>query len=426
MQAFLAQGVMPGPNGREFAIDNGGFNARFDPVERRLIITVNIGFTLRDALRVDVHGHVSVNRTGLSHSAIQALTSVATSLNQELASGFFSVEDVTTVVTRDYQWGPNEHVGWLAQYQQDVQNAWSGQHYFVSEDWSQLTAGVRVDVNVHLGHQRGDHTRATVVKSDSNDITSAVSGGRTDRSRDQRVLLASSDISTGEHLGLSRLSEHVTFADNSADVSGSASYLDSIIATFATAAGRTGDPIEIIGRAGPDDDPARALELSQQRAEAVRQYLVTHGPPSMASRPRTRCEGASGAVASAEAEVVVGSGERQNTANHEFGHMIGLDDEYATGHGSTITGTGHRVGSRVSHTDVNHNRLGDRQIDGAVSENNDGIMSLGNSVRPQHYSTFHHALQTVTGRQWQYGGEGEDRMGSPVAPGTQMSGGVLT
>jgi hypothetical protein len=41
---------------------------------------------------------------------------------------------------------------------------------------------------------------------------------------------------------------------------------------------------------------------------------------------------------------------------------------------------------------------------GAVAENNDGIMSLGNAVRPQHYATFGWALMQVTGiNQWQVG-----------------------
>jgi hypothetical protein len=43
----------------------------------------------------------------------------------------------------------------------------------------------------------------------------------------------------------------------------------------------------------------------------------------------------------------------------------------------------------------------------AVFENNDNIMSVGNVVRPQHYSTFFEALTNVTAPQaWHYGGAG--------------------
>jgi len=55
------------------------------------------------------------------------------------------------------------------------------------------------------------------------------------------------------------------------------------------------------------------------------------------------------------------------------------------------------------------------EVRGAVTENTDSIMSLGNTVRPQHYATFHHALQETTGEKWRYGGEGD-------APGVLPSG----
>ena len=35
-------------------------------------------------------------------------------------------------------------------------------------------------------------------------------------------------------------------------------------------------------------------------------------------------------------------------------------------------------------------------VGGSVYENNDNIMSLGNTIRPQHYATFMEALRTVT------------------------------
>jgi hypothetical protein len=43
-------------------------------------------------------------------------------------------------------------------------------------------------------------------------------------------------------------------------------------------------------------------------------------------------------------------------------------------------------------------------VPGAVAENTDSIMSVGNTVRPQHYATFHKAIEAVTGESWQYGG----------------------
>jgi hypothetical protein len=45
-----------------------------------------------------------------------------------------------------------------------------------------------------------------------------------------------------------------------------------------------------------------------------------------------------------------------------------------------------------------------RGLSGAVHENSDSIMSVGDAVRPQHYATFLEALKAVTGMtKWEFG-----------------------
>lgn len=84
-------------------------------------------------------------------------------------------------------------------------------------------------------------------------------------------------------------------------------------------------------------------------------------------------------------EIRTGSGERQNTVAHEFGHVFGLSDEYTEGsrapgqlawHDSTASAAGVTGGARI--------------------EESDNIISVGNTVRPQHYSTFAWALNQLT------------------------------
>ena len=84
-------------------------------------------------------------------------------------------------------------------------------------------------------------------------------------------------------------------------------------------------------------------------------------------------------------EIRIGNGERQNTVAHEMGHVFGLSDEYAEGgrtpgqaswQDPTVTNAGVATGSKV--------------------ENNDGMQSMGNQVRPQHYATFAWALNQLT------------------------------
>jgi len=72
--------------------------------------------------------------------------------------------------------------------------------------------------------------------------------------------------------------------------------------------------------------------------------------------------------------------EKQKGALHEFGHMIGLGDEYNDG----------KAG--ISHAALVLSALGENITEG---DSND-IMSCGNSINKQHYVTFLDALNSVT------------------------------
>ncbi|MBA3429133.1 MAG: hypothetical protein H0U07_11280 [Actinobacteria bacterium] len=81
---------------------------------------------------------------------------------------------------------------------------------------------------------------------------------------------------------------------------------------------------------------------------------------------------------------------------HEFGHAFGLDDEYADT--AMYGGSGKAVGDAVTH-DASTKKMqdaGGNKLPGAIAETSDSIMSAGNVVRPQHYSTFHAALCSVS------------------------------
>ena len=74
---------------------------------------------------------------------------------------------------------------------------------------------------------------------------------------------------------------------------------------------------------------------------------------------------------------------------HEFGHVFGLADEY-------------EEGSRNAGDASGHNKLSnDMDTGNALVENNDGIISMGNTVRAQHYSVFVWALRELTGKESQ-------------------------
>ena len=61
-------------------------------------------------------------------------------------------------------------------------------------------------------------------------------------------------------------------------------------------------------------------------------------------------------------------------------------------------GSGKAVGDAVTH-DPATKKMQDasgNKLPGAIAETSDSIMSAGNVVRPQHYSTFHTALSQIT------------------------------
>ncbi len=75
-----------------------------------------------------------------------------------------------------------------------------------------------------------------------------------------------------------------------------------------------------------------------------------------------------------------GVSDDQSGAVHEYGHMVGLGDEYPIGNGN------------IRHATLVQNMLG-QNITQAKSNN---VMSYGNTILPQHYVTFLDALRNAT------------------------------
>lgn len=93
------------------------------------------------------------------------------------------------------------------------------------------------------------------------------------------------------------------------------------------------------------------------------------------------------------AHITIGTGRPQTVVAHESGHMFGLDDEY-TGSGA------YAPGKDTEHTKV----AADAGFSGVQHGASDSIMSEGQEVRPQHYTTFLDALKQVSGMpEWAIG-----------------------
>lgn len=139
-----------------------------------------------------------------------------------------------------------------------------------------------------------------------------------------------------------------------------------------------------------------AKRLSQQRADAIRTVLQTRGVGQHAIS--VRAKGSDGAAAGpAWDKAEIGSALRpgyqnqQTTYVHEFGHMLGLRDEYTGGGGGA-------TGNPTQHYALTKAALGQDYADSfaRVTVDSEGIMQGGSDVRPHHYATLWEALAAAT------------------------------
>lgn len=401
-----------GPFGPEDVTPGGGgFEVTYDPAAGVMRVVVRAAVTFQDALTV-TGGTITP-----ADPRIQSLANAA-------ANPALTPAQRAAFIAR-YQWSPAEKIPWMNQFENGIQTAWGGQHqFFINRpQWEWLGARVHVDIEVREGERAdGDHLAVNSVKMPAGEHlathggTAEVSGGVADDAGDQTMLVASTDVNP-RHDNFLRRTVH--FAHNSAALDGTATAtLDSVANIFQEAVGDArSNPAQIVleAHASAPGDPAYNMQLAQQRADAVRSYLAGKGFTNIATRVSDDNRGESEADQTAttdaaqahdrRVDLIIDGGQAQVIANHEFGHAIGLGDEYATSPGG-ISGTGAAVGTPAPHDALaaDMTDASGLNLPGAIHENNGGIMSLGTAVRPQHYATFHDALQTVTGiDEWSLG-----------------------
>jgi len=135
-----------------------------------------------------------------------------------------------------------------------------------------------------------------------------------------------------------------------------------------------------------EQDP---VALAQKRAAVVRDALESQQVPGKVS-----VDGASQTASAhySSRAVTLSPRSAHVTAvkvEHEFGHMLGLGDEYQD------EAHGRPAGARTEHTG-----LVERFLPGTPTvraQDNDNIMSAGSLMKPQHYVTIIEALASMTG-----------------------------
>jgi outer membrane protein OmpA-like peptidoglycan-associated protein len=431
--AFLAQPVY-GPQDLAHAISVGsgtgigGFEATYIPGAAMLLIRVTGKVQFRDA----VQGSPGSFTT--QHSDLSNLVTWLNSLPPATA----------TQVLPFFQWTDQSKQESLARFNARLAEATSiwqgaGLSFQVNDPaWCDVTARplFALQVGAEGTAAAGEHLQVTIYKeptaeerarldallarnrtavpngtgvgiranagSNLNSNAPGATGNATDENALQNEMsLSSSDLTTTddprERGGDHNLKRSILFRHGEHALTGTqATDLQSWITQFAD--GDTiaqNNAITLRGFASARGSADFNRDLVDRRIASVRTAIVGAGVAaariSTDNRGDAEAESAEvGRDAAAQAnerrvEVRIGSGQRQNTVAHEFGHVFGLSDEYTEGsntpgqtawHDPTATAAGVQGG--------------------AQHEQNDNIISQGNTVRPQHYATFAWALNQLT------------------------------
>lgn len=173
----------------------------------------------------------------------------------------------------------------------------------------------------------------------------------------------------------------------------------------------TGNEIHYIGRASPEGNKWYNQQLSKKRAEAVKQKVEKDKPVAKDMAVTLTGEGADKTGFEKDKEnyrrvnVLIfpftefskQHKKDQNTASHEFGHLMGFGDEYSEKGNNKYE---KKVeGDRPRHYDDVKAIMGQEAADELSMNQSASIMSYGNEIKKGHYAFFLKALRDMTGKQ---------------------------
>lgn len=317
-----------------------------------------------------------------------------------------------------FVWQPGEADAWKENAIAQIESSWSDRYTFHStrQYWEALP-DVNVEIDIVEASARDAHFVTTVNKwpKDGGPLDAVTPpGSRANQSRAHFEESANNGITNPDvdHFTIGtgkRAAYGIVDTDNPGTIffdlgRAEVSAADRArLRTFGTTLGRPEIPpfaVTLTGHASSEGTEDDNLRLSEDRARSVSNEIVGSGAKR---QPTIVAEGERGADATAawrKVEIAVGNFESdQTTVLHEFGHMLGLGDEYPE---SDATGS-RTVGQRVAHS-----ALAERLIPGQqpiVAHHDESIMANGEVIRPYHYVTFLEALGNLTDTvgQWEVG-----------------------
>jgi outer membrane protein OmpA-like peptidoglycan-associated protein len=385
----------------------GRFNASYYPFSERLFIDLSMGVDFMDVLNIDSSNNVTINSSGDPGTDAQFTLARTAAMAVPVAR--------RAAFVQNYQWSAGEKTSKMTDLtarNTEAEGIWSNKHtFFVDKPgWHDVKANVTVSINEHETSTPADQLQNSIFKTPPGLDIGAWVNMAGNASQQGNMTLDDDEVAAPSGGGL--LEWNVLFANDSAFLNRNArTLLNQFVVTFSDDAkanqsdrnasnnsvdNKVMNKITLVGHASSTGSSDYNEKLAKRRMKAVKAHLTARGLHGVTEgRVESQNKGEEGATEDASwrrVDLIVGDGKAQNVVAHELGHVFGLDDEYATQSGSLISGTGNPTGTQVSHDGLS----GGIGAPNATAENNDGIMSLGNNVRAQHYSTFGAALQQIT------------------------------
>jgi len=159
-------------------------------------------------------------------------------------------------------------------------------------------------------------------------------------------------------------------------------------------------PIFLAGVASAEGNPSHNLSLSLERAEAVEALLTSLGVPQPLSSMGLGVKGAPNDPANRKVDIDIDTtfeatyaSNRYSVAEHEFGHMLGLPDEYQNNPPGSSPGDPRRETLQTNYETLLTSAGLARPAWGTDTSSQ---MDAGVDVLPRHYLTIWEALGRMT------------------------------
>ncbi|MFT3823215.1 MAG: hypothetical protein QM731_04810 [Chitinophagaceae bacterium] len=314
---------------------------------------------------------------------------------------------------------PEERTTFETDFKKSIHDTWSNQHLLTLTLPGFLPYQCNVDVSVNVEtDQKNAHTVINVVKPGAKEKRYRSRVSSVDKKEDSEnthtAKLDYRDPTTPEEkrtdtadrmidVGSFDFDSAVINADCQSDIQDIKNYLNSIPDPDPASGEDCKFSLEYIGRASSEGSADYNQKLSQKRIDSVDAELskvngvcITIPNPIGERNAQADAEYRKVTVAIFVNKAGKTDKAQQNVAAHEFGHMIGLGDEYVDSKPSIPNTLPKEKGDKPKHYEAVKEGVDQAAADELLVQNSDSIMAAGNTVKRGHYVAFVAALDRMT------------------------------